>query len=73
MGAYQEGLLYKDVPQVLDDGSVYADSSKILVAHAYRELGRVSEAKDMARECARLFPHSGAVADLVASLCGGGK
>ena len=73
LGAYQLGLNYRDAPQVLDDGPVYADSSKLLVAQAYNNLGRMTEARDVARECARLFPSSGAVAELVDSILGGSK
>ena len=68
--AYQLGLSYRDVPQVLDDGPVYADSSKLLVAHALWALGKVEEARDMARECARLFPGSAAAAELRDRICG---
>ena len=72
LAAYERGLSHTNVPQILDDGPVYADSSKLFVAQAYKELGKMAQAKEMARECARLFPRSGAVADLVESICGDG-
>jgi len=68
--AYELGLSHESAPQIMDAGPVYADSSKLFVAQAYWELGRKNDARDMARECARLFPASGAVADLVESICG---
>jgi tetratricopeptide (TPR) repeat protein len=68
--AYERGLSLATFPQILDDGPVHADSSKLFVAHAYKELGKMEQAREMARECARLFPRSGAVADLVESICG---
>lgn len=71
--AYELGLSYADRPQILDDGPVYADSSKLFVAYAYKELGKMEQAREMVLECARLFPRSGAVADLVESICGSEK
>jgi hypothetical protein len=68
--AYEAGISYSAEPQILDDGPLYASSSKILVAQAYSNLGMNLQAREMARECALLFPKSGAVADLVESICG---
>jgi len=71
--AYEWGTDFSKALQVLDDGPVYASSSKLFVAQAYKNLGMVLEARDMARECLKLFPRSGAVAELVDSILVGGK
>jgi tetratricopeptide (TPR) repeat protein len=73
VNAYEQGISYSGESQILDDGPIYADSSKILVAQAYSNVGMMGEARAMALECARLFPRSGAVADLVDSILGSGK
>ena len=70
LAAYELGVSYLSEPQVLDDGPVYADSSKILVAQAYCELGRGDEAKVLVEEVSRLFPSSAAVAALRDSVVG---
>jgi hypothetical protein len=63
--AYGIGLSYSEYPQVLDDGPLYANSCKIMVAHAYHTLGRLADARSTALECA--------VAELVESICGSDK
>jgi hypothetical protein len=70
VAAYELGVSHAAVPQILDDGPVYADSSKILVAQALHELGRVEEARTMARQYAGVFPHSEAALELCSRICG---
>lgn len=62
--AYELGVSYSSESQVLDAGPVYADSSKILVAHALVELGEVARARAMVDEAAARFPSSAAVVAL---------
>lgn len=70
LAAYELGVSYLAEPQVLDDGPGYADSSKILVAQAYFELGRGDEARALVEEVSRLFPRSAPVAALRDSVVG---
>ena len=54
--------------QQLDDGEVYADASKILVAACLRKLGKKNEAVAMCEEALKSFPGSEAVMIMLAGL-----
>ena len=56
--AYERGVALKDVPQVLDDGPIYADSCKVLAGQAYFELGEHERAMELLEEAAKAFPTS---------------
>jgi hypothetical protein len=60
--AYELGVKFAKEPQVLDLGPVYADSSKLLVAEAYYQLGKIDAARAMIDEVSKIFPKSAAVA-----------
>jgi len=59
--AFQMGVENKVVMQLLDNGPVFEDMSKILVAAALAELGRTNEAKTMCSEALKSFPHNAAL------------
>ena len=63
--AYEQGVALKDVPQVLDDGPVYADSSKLLAGQAFFEMGMCERALALLEEAAKAFPTSGTVLALL--------
>ena len=56
--AFKIGVENKVVLQLLDNGPVYEDMSKILVAAALDKLGRLGEAVLMCREALNAFPHN---------------
>lgn len=63
--AYEQGVALKDVPQVLDDGPVYADSSKLLAGQAFFEMGMRERALELLEEAAKAFPASETVRALL--------
>jgi glycosyltransferase involved in cell wall biosynthesis len=56
--AFQIGVASKGVLQLLDNGPVYEDMSKILVTAALDKLGQLNEAVVMCREALDAFPHN---------------
>lgn len=54
--AYRMGMKNRITVQLIDDGEVYEDASKILVAVSLRKLGRFNEALDFCREARAAFP-----------------
>ena len=56
--AFQIGVENKAVLQLLDNGPVYEDMSKILVSSALEKLGRLPEAVAMCRDAVVAFPHN---------------
>ena len=59
--AYEKGVALSTSIQVCDLGPVYADSSKILVAQAYWELGNKVKAQELMVEVSKAFPTAVAV------------
>jgi len=68
ISAFERAMVNKDRPQCLDNGVVYEDSTKILVAVAYRRLGKYALAKEMSEGLTEKHPESSALADLAAKL-----
>lgn len=62
--AYEQGIANKVVAQLLDDGEIYEDASKILVAVCLRKLGRLEDAVRFCREARAAFPNNAALAAL---------
>lgn len=62
--AYHIGVSNKSFLQVLDNGAVFEDMSKILVAAALRKLGRVKEAMQFCDEALVAFPNNTALRSL---------
>ena len=54
--AFQIGIENKSVLQLLDNGPVYEDMSRILVAAALDKLGRLREAAAMCQQAVEAFP-----------------
>ena len=54
--AYELGLANKSVMQLLDNGPVYEDASKILVVSCLRKMGRYPEAIKMCKAAIEAFP-----------------
>ena len=54
--------------QQLDDGEVYADASKILVAACLRKLGKKNEAVAMCEEALKSFPSNETIMSMLAGL-----
>ena len=66
--AFRIGVENKQVLQLLDNGPVYEDMSKILVAAALDKRGRLSEAVLMCREAASAFPGNSNLALMLSEL-----
>ena len=66
--AFKIGVENKAVLQLLDNGPVYEDMSKILVAAALDKLGRLDEAVTMCREALDAFPHNSNLALMLEEL-----
>jgi len=69
--AYHLGLQNMQALQVLDDGPLYADSSKILVADAMWRLGRRGEAAAMAEVALKAFPTNSALMQMHKDIAAG--
>ncbi len=68
VAAYERGMSYANVPQLLDGGQLHVEATKILVATALRRIGRYAEATAMCAEVREKFPRSAALAELDATL-----
>ena len=68
--AYELGVSMKDEHQILDDGPLYADSSKIFAGVAYCELGQLDRGRELLEEAAKAFPTSEAIQVLLAQVEG---
>ena len=68
--AYHLGVSCEKTVQQLDDGEVFADASKILVAACLRKLGRRDEAVAMCEDALRAFPGSPGILSMLAGLRG---
>jgi tetratricopeptide (TPR) repeat protein len=66
--AYYRGMANKSILQVLDNGPVFEDASKILVAAAMRKLGKVAEAIQFCDEALKSFATNSALLALRESL-----
>jgi glycosyltransferase involved in cell wall biosynthesis len=66
--AYHLGVGNETTVQQLDDGEVYADASKILVAACLRRLGRRDEAIAMCEDALWAFPGSTGILGMLAGL-----
>jgi len=66
--AFDLGCANKTVHQVLDDGALYEDMTKILVASALDELGERERAKQVCAEALTAFPGVMALRDLASKL-----
>jgi glycosyltransferase involved in cell wall biosynthesis len=66
--AFKIGVENKAVLQLLDNGPVYEDMSKILVAAALDKLGRFREAAIMCGEALEAFPHNSNLALMLGEL-----
>lgn len=64
VAAYELGIENKVVHQSLDEGVLYEDSSKILVASALDELGQHDRAREMCRAAISAFPMNDALREL---------
>jgi tetratricopeptide (TPR) repeat protein len=65
IAAYLMGVDYqKNVRQVLDDGPLFVEMSKILVASAYHELGMYDEGLKVCDEALKIFPENDALLQL---------
>jgi tetratricopeptide (TPR) repeat protein len=58
LSAYEQGVVLKGVPQILDDGPVYAESTKILAGQACFVLGEHDRALELLDEAVKAFPTS---------------
>jgi tetratricopeptide (TPR) repeat protein len=56
--AFDMGVGWGQNPAVLDLGPVYAHSSKVLVAHAYQQLGNNAKARELISEAVKVLPPS---------------
>jgi tetratricopeptide (TPR) repeat protein len=63
--AYEDGVVMRNAPQILDDGPVYAESSKILAGQAHFELGHYDFALELIEDAAKHFSSSQTVLALL--------
>ena len=66
--AYSRGLVNKNIVQALDNGPIFEDACKILVAAAHRKLGHYDEALRVGREALAIFPNNDSLKKLVVEL-----
>jgi tetratricopeptide (TPR) repeat protein len=68
ISAYEEGMKHSQILQVIDDGPLYVDISKILVADAWWRLGNIKKALEMVKLARVAFPKLAPLAALAADI-----
>lgn len=71
ISAYEEGTKHSQILQVLDDGPLYADAAKILVADSWWRLGNVKKATEMVKLALEAFPKNAPLAALQKDILAG--
>lgn len=69
--AYDEGVKHSQILQILDDGPLYADAAKILVADCWWRLGNTKKALEMVKLAREAFPKVSVLAALEADIVAG--
>jgi glycosyltransferase involved in cell wall biosynthesis len=71
ISAYEEGTKHSQILQVIDDGPLYADAAKILVADSWWRLGNSKKAAEVVKLAREAFPRSAPLAALEADILAG--